>query len=421
MRPMRRPHSITLVSFVLCASCGSDASERWTGTVETLPNGAVRITNPARGVWENGTPWRLVPDIVLGRLEDDGAEVFAAISGLEVDAEGRIYVLDRQADELRIFGPDGNHIRTVGRSGEGPGEYRAANGLLWLAEDTLLVIDQQGARYSVLTRDGEYVRSVQRRLPFYSWVFRGGLANGRVYESYAIGPPDGERHPALFGTLLRSEAGPARGGGPAEARSVPLIGAADTVLLPEPDAPPRENFTVQTATAGMVMGVPFTGASVYTIAGSDRIWHGHGSTPTLYLTSFAGDTLSVIVLDVTPAPVTGAELAEWEENPGVKQFRDMGGKLDMDRIPRSKPYFDDITVDPDGYVWLCLPTAPSRSTFAVIDPDGRYLGRLDVDGPGRTTWIRPIVRNDRVYWAGTDELDVPHVYVYRIEKTATTP
>ncbi len=415
-KPRWRPAVIAVL--VLGAGCGgTGSSDRWTGSIETLPNGAVRITNPARGLWEDGTPWRLVPDLVLGKVEGDGADVFGAISGLAVDGAGRIYVLDRQANELRIFAPDGSHFRTVGRSGEGPGEYKAANGLLWLSADTLLVVDQQGARYSVLSRDGDWVRSVPRRLPFFGWAFQGGIANDRVYESFAVGPPGGERHPALFGTLLRDESSSEAGRvAPAEPRPAAMIGGADTVLLPEPDAPPRTNFSVQTASAGMVMGVPFTAASIYTLGGPDRIWHGHGSAPTVFLTSFAGDTLTEIVLDLMPAPVTDAELADWEAGPAVKQFREMGGKLDMDRIPESKPFFDDIAVDPEGDLWLGLPAAPAQSAFAVVDPEGRYLGRFDIAGMTRTTWLHPVVRNGRIYWVGTDDLDVPHVYVYRIEK-----
>ena len=96
--------------------------------------------------------------------------------GITVDDEGRIYVLDRQANELRIFAPDGTHVRTVGRSGGGPGEFINANGLVWGSPDTLVVVDQRGGRYTLLGRDGAYLGSQPRRLGSYSWVFSGGYA-----------------------------------------------------------------------------------------------------------------------------------------------------------------------------------------------------------------------------------------------------
>jgi hypothetical protein len=54
--------------------------------------------------------------------------------------------------------------------------------------------------------------------------------------------------------------------------------------------------------------------------------------------------------------------------------------------------------------------------FAVLDTDGRYLGRLQVDGMEREVYLRPVVRNGRVYWVGRDELDVQRVYVYTIDR-----
>jgi hypothetical protein len=175
---------------------------------------------------------------------------------------------------------------------------------------------------------------------------------------------------------------------------------------------------VRNERGGMVMGVPFTAGAMYYLDGAGGVWHGHGSAFRIYLSTFLGDTLSEIVLDGTPAPVTDTELEAWEEGPGVRQFREMGGKLDRERIPKVKPYFDGLFVDSDGYVWLSLPAGPREAVFAVLDPDGRYLGRLQVDGAPRVTYLQPVVRNDRLYWVGSDELEVQHVYVYRIEKGA---
>ena len=100
----------------------------------------------------------------------------------------------------------------------------------------------------------------------------------------------------------------------------------------------------------------------------------------------------------------------------MEQFRSMGGKLDIGRITKVKPFFDDIYVDPDGNVWLSVPVGPTETVFAVLDPDGRYLGRLQLDGINRDTYIPPVVRNGRLYLIATDELDVQRVYVFRIER-----
>lgn len=409
-----RLYLIVLITFLFpLLGCGGGSMDRqWTGTVDTLPSGLVRVVNPAMGLWELAEPWRLVPELVLGEI--DGAEevVFAAIIGLEVDAAGRIYVLDRQVNELRVFSPDGTHLWSVGRQGGGPNEYSNANGLEWMAPDTLLIIDQRGNRYTVLTKDGEYVRSVPRQLPFYGWMFRGGYWDGKIYEHYYVGSEE-DRHPALFGTSLLDGSSVPDSVPPGDVSSH-LPG--DTIMLPEPEAPPAESFSVRTDRGGMVFGVPFTPSSVYHLDREGRIWHGHGSEPRIFLSSLSGDTISEFVIQTAPYPVTGEELAEWEAGDAVQRFREMGGVLDMGRIPDTKPYFDDLYLDPDGYLWLSVPGGPGETVFGVIDPDGRYLGELRVDGIERDAFVQPVVRNDRLYFIGRDELDVQRVYGFRIER-----
>jgi hypothetical protein len=410
--------STLLLLLLLVAGCADgDGAADWGGTVETLPNGAIRVVNPPEGLWDAGDPWRLVPEMALGEVEGEEWEVFAAVIGLEADDQGRIYLLDRQANELRIFSPEGRHLRSVGRGGGGPGEYVNANGLEWLSPDTLLVIDQPGNRYSILTREGEYARSVPRRLGFYAWAFRGGLVGERIYELSSV--PDGEgRHPALLGTFLGGEESPGSpdslpwGFDPSSAASM----AGDTVMLPVSDAPPYQAFSVRNERGGMGMAVPFAPSSVYHLDASGGIWHGHGSEARIYRSSMAGDTILEIVLDAEPTPVLPQELEEWAAGPAARQFREMGGDLDLGRIPEVKPFFDGLYLDPDGYLWVSVPAGPSEVVFAIVDPEGRYLGRLRVGGVERDVSVDPVVGTGTLYFVGRDELDVQRVYVFRVER-----
>ena len=57
--------------------------------------------------------------------EDD--EYFSAPSApSEPTSEGQIYLLDSQLSEVHVYTPDGEHLRTVGREGDGPGEMRGS-------------------------------------------------------------------------------------------------------------------------------------------------------------------------------------------------------------------------------------------------------------------------------------------------------
>jgi hypothetical protein len=353
----------------------------------------------------------------MGTVDGPEPTVFASVSGIEVDDSGRIYVLDRQANELRIFSADGTHVRSVGRSGGGPGEYAAANGLRWISPDTLVLVDQRGNRYSILTSEGEYVRSVPRALGFYGWSFNGGYRRDTLYEFTTVGREDAAR-PALLGTSLRSAADASALVMSSDPEAPGRQATVDTVYLPQASGPLFESFSVRNERGGMVMGVPFTPRPVYHIDADGDIWHGRGSEFRIFRSSFSGDTMMEILLDAEPLPVTADDLNTWQEGPGVTQFLERGGKLDLDRIPKTKPFFDDVIVDSDGRLWVFMPSSEMQSPIAIFDERGRYLGRVHADGFRRDTYVAPVVRNGRLYVVGRDDLDVQHVYVFRIEDLA---
>jgi hypothetical protein len=380
-------------------------------------------------MWEEEGAWTLTPEFTLGQLDAPEEEVFAALIGLKVDGGGRIYVLDRDINQLRIFSADGSFLQSAGGPGEGPGEYRNANGLEWLTPDSLVVVDQRGNRYSILSKEGDFARSVPRNLGFYSWVFRGGVTDGRIYEVSSVRDGD-ESLPALMGTALGdSEPGPTSGdlpsgespsgeapagAGPGSGRGLSL--AVDTILLPISDAPPYESFSIRTDRGGMVMGIPFAPSYVYHLDPSGRLWHGYGGEFRIFQSTLQGDTLREIVLEGDPVPVSSQELAEFEGGEAARRFRELGGDLDLGRIPEVKPFFEGIYEDPDGYLWVSTPSEPQTVAFAVIDPEGRYLGRLEVEGFERETYIDPVVRDGRLHLVGRDELGVQHVHVFRIDR-----
>ena len=58
-----------------------------------------------------GSIWRdtlaLMPELSIGVL-DGVAYILGAVAGLDVDSAGRIYLVDRQAQKIMVFSPQGN-------------------------------------------------------------------------------------------------------------------------------------------------------------------------------------------------------------------------------------------------------------------------------------------------------------------------
>ena len=65
----------------------------------------------------------------IGGDTDDDAEFFGVLSQITTDEAGNVYLLDRQLTEVKVFSPDGEYLNTIGREGEGPGEFRRPSDL----------------------------------------------------------------------------------------------------------------------------------------------------------------------------------------------------------------------------------------------------------------------------------------------------
>ena len=89
----------------------------------------------------------------IGSL-DDTCEAFGRVMSLAVDGDGLIYVADSQASDIRVFSPRGECVRTIGRSGEGPGEFSLLAGIAWQPPGFLWAIDSVRERLHRLRLPG---------------------------------------------------------------------------------------------------------------------------------------------------------------------------------------------------------------------------------------------------------------------------
>ncbi|HLO64520.1 MAG TPA: 6-bladed beta-propeller [Azonexus sp.] len=75
-------------------------------------------------------------------------------TGLAWDAkDGLLYVSDTQAHQIKVFDMTGRLVRTIGKRGEGPGEFNFPT-FLSLSRDRLVVSDTMNARVQLIPLDG---------------------------------------------------------------------------------------------------------------------------------------------------------------------------------------------------------------------------------------------------------------------------
>ena len=120
------------------------------------------------------------PTIVIGDDETDERQWFSYIRGAARLSDGSIVAADRATAEVRIYDETGRHLRSMGRKGEGPGEFDDPFQLWVAAGDTLWVGDAMAPwRYNLFSAEGDFVRQVNLKPLFPNASVMGGvLDNG---------------------------------------------------------------------------------------------------------------------------------------------------------------------------------------------------------------------------------------------------
>lgn len=146
---MRRRTNHSLVLAWLVFACGTAGGALAQGRV-VAKDGVKHVLNSA--VPENQ---QNVPTVELWRR--GGAEdevVLGTVGGVACDRNGKAYVLDVQRNEVHVIAPNGKYVGTIGRDGEGPGEFRMASGLAFLSDSVLCVTQAVPARAVRMTSSG---------------------------------------------------------------------------------------------------------------------------------------------------------------------------------------------------------------------------------------------------------------------------
>jgi len=137
--------------------------------IETV-DGVRIVHNQKGGVW--GKAPKIALELVrkIGDVDtEDEHLAFNFPNDVAVDKDGNIYVLDAGNARIQKFGPDGAYLATIGRKGQGPGEFIMPDSIGFDKDGNLVVADMAQSRVHIIIGGGKDVRSV---------VIKEGLISG---------------------------------------------------------------------------------------------------------------------------------------------------------------------------------------------------------------------------------------------------
>jgi DNA-binding beta-propeller fold protein YncE len=126
-------------------------------------NGVRIIHNEKGGQWGANPAVKLELIRTIGGLDAEENLSFNNPNDIVQDSAGNLYILDTNNNRIQKLNSEGRYIKTIGRKGQGPGEFQAANSMDIDDEDNLFIYDLMSMRIEVLSSEGKPLRTIKFR------------------------------------------------------------------------------------------------------------------------------------------------------------------------------------------------------------------------------------------------------------------
>ena len=387
MRAHRR-NRLLLSSLLLVAACAAGPSDRV--RVERSDSAGVEIVFNAGG--DVPLERRFERSFSIGGV-DEGPASFGNIgpNGVATDAAGRIYVLDWAAFHVTVFDSAGRYLRTLGRAGGGPGEFRAPASVAVHPDGRVGVFDFGRRALVWFAADGAALDVEPVAARFGGGIIRISASGMHIPERITDWETGSMTH-----RLLR-------------------IGPADTVALVEGEAVQGRSLFYESCGVSITLP-PLFAMELAWDARDDVAAAVAGASYVIDIYRGAQRVRS-IRRSVAPRPVTEAlafaEVGDGEEwsIDGRRCVVPPKEVVEKRGYAAELPAVTAVALTPAGELWARRGTV--RGEPAIVDvfsADGAYLGKLPEGAP----WPVAFLPDGRLIAIEADELDVKRVVAYRM-------
>jgi hypothetical protein len=329
----------------------------------------------------------------------DGSVAVLGAMGATLLRDGSIAVADNAATSVKWFAGDGRLVRTFGREGDGPGEFRLASLIGTCGTDSLFVYDGANQRLTTLTLDGKLVATRLFSTDSSESGSPSQIACGRARVFGVLGWPRGAipagdvAYRTSVGVRIH----------PIDQRGVLDVGTAASSE--------RQRF-------GNSAGPRPLGKRTAIALGADRMYVGTGDSAIIRVVALDGRELPAIRLPFFRIPIRRSHIAAYIEGLIARNSRVAPAQIrrEYERLeyPEYFPVHGALIVDLDDNLWVEEYRWPGDevSRWSVFSPSGVAVATVTMPPRFR------ISEAGRNYVLGTweDQDDVQHVRMYRISR-----
>jgi hypothetical protein len=328
---------------------------KWKGTI--VKEGDVTVVkNPKEPVYKI-PPLELREDYVLGGEAAEGKYVLSHPYDMAVDAGENLYVVDAGERNLKVFDKNGQFIKTIGRPGQGPGEFQFPERISIVpTTNEFIVFDV--SRISVFNLEGGYLR----RFPIRGLsVGLGADSRGNLF---------------IATTDIRSGQGTLKAYAPDMSRELAVVVSY------------QEDQSL----------IVFKPRAVWTLDQNGRVVFGESKTYEINIIDMHGRVLNKIIRDYDPVRVTQAEKDDL-----AARTRSVLGPEAAKSMEFSSHHsaYRSFFLDDAGHLFVQTweRSADSRQDiYDIFDEVGRYIARAPLSlNPDFQRPLPRFIKNGKLY------------------------
>ena len=363
------------------------------------PDDVITVSNPK-------TPeskMRIVfkEELSIGSIAGDENYMFSGMISFNTDEDGNFYVSDMDALRIQKYNPEGKYLLTIGRKGQGPGEFQSLSVARFDKDDNLYVCDVGGRRISFFSKNGEFLRQIDMPGAYENlYINSKGFMVACKYEQAPAGKVlamvssfelfNGEFRP--FAELHKIK------------RELALPGSRDI------------SSRIQ-AMANMINLMVYQPQQFLTVARNDFIYIGYPEKYEIDIFSPDGKRIKKIARDYEPVPVGKKDKTNFEEEISQDETitsmpEDLREKvLQLIKYPKYKPAYQSFSLIQSGLNqsftlmendWLAVIVDSVKDEYAVFDlfdQEGRYIANFKTTIPVEGLFFN----NGKAYAVATKE------------------
>ena len=299
---------------------------------------------------------------------------FTNPSRIAFNSKNELFVTDTRANNIKVFDAKGRFLKVIGREGQGPGDLSFPSGITF--NGTYIIVWELGnRRFSILNEDGEFIRHLKPEEPVVVWALKS-LENGQV----------------LFETRE----------GYCE-REKTVIHILDKELEKEEEfyshSIKRERYEDKIEDD---IKIPFGPLVSWNVMGGNKIVIGYQEEYSIDVFNPEKEKLFSIEHKSKRVRVTQKDKKEYFSSivystnsqtvqgapPEIRKYTE---------FPKFKPYYKNILVFPENYIWVFLYAESSDQKLVdIFDRDGKFVKQIEFE---EDIGYRPVFAADGTLWA----------------------